>query len=305
MAQSNLKQFVSNLSSASKGQQYAFAKTNEFEVELFFNSNISESFWEITKSFNHNGILPGLINGIDQGSMISDINYYVNEVKLANLEQSGKVINIGSKFKDGINPGINENILDNGTVVPQNNYELDLVFLDTEKSFVDSIIYPWMYFNASPVATVPSNDTFIKSHSQILTANINVNMYTNIDGIKTIYRTYVFNKCLPIAASTPDFTHENAKFILRDVKFAFSGMSISNFSRYDASEAIKTIDSKINSLGSTIPSNEQLNVLGLENPTLTNNIPEVKIDFDVSSINHTSNNGNPLAIDFSGMNPFM
>lgn len=249
---SNLKTFITNLKAGKGMSKYAFTKTSEFEVAMFFNGYGGvNNFSQIVHEHNHLGIPTTISKDID-ATLAMDINYYVNTVDLANLVHGGKIIELSKAYGE-TNPGITDTVLANSMVIPQET-ELKMSLFDTQISFIDSLIVPWMYINGSPTSTLP-NLPNLKSYNLTLTADIFVYLYvmSGKEHKKNVFRTYVFRKCKPVAITTPNVTHEEAKINMRDVHFAFSNMEIILPSHVDAQpEAPQADDQKIDAFRETI-----------------------------------------------------
>lgn len=185
---------------------------------------------------------------LDKSVADKDWDFYLKSIDLPNIQYgSGRTESLDEGQNTAYGPGMNYALNSNGSVTTDEQ-EFTCIFYDTELSFVDGFLIPWMQDVANPRVRVFDTATALKSNSTYYSNSTKFNYYGTIilyqisSVTGSIVREWRLRNCRPKIINTPDFDKEkSAEFMTREVVFIFDRLEFFN---YTIGNKVKTLQEK-------------------------------------------------------------
>lgn len=197
------------------------------------------------KYFTHGDYITKFLN---TGVADKDWDFYLKSINLPNIQYgSGRTESLDEGQNTAYGPGMNYTLNSNGSVTTDEQ-EFTCIFYDTELSFVDGFLIPWMQDVANPRVRVFDTSTALKSGSTYYSNSTKFNYYGTIilyqisSVTGSIVREWRLRNCRPKIINTPDFDKEkSAEYMTREVVFIFDRLEFFN---YTIGNKTKTLQEK-------------------------------------------------------------
>lgn len=197
------------------------------------------------KYFIHGDYMTKFLN---TGVADKDWDFYLKSIDLPNIQYgSGRTESLDEGQNTAYGPGMNYALNSNGSVTTDEQ-EFTCIFYDTELSFVDGFLIPWMQDVANPRVRVFDTSTALKSNSTYYSNSTKFNYYGTIilyqisSVTGSIVREWRLRNCRPKIINTPDFDKEKtAEYMTREVVFIFDRLEFFN---YTIGNKVKTLQEK-------------------------------------------------------------
>lgn len=208
---------VKSIKSDNKDTKLSFSRPPDY-IEKFLDSSFQEQNWD----------------------------FYLKSIDLPNITYgSGRAESLDDGNNVSYSPGFDHTLISNGAVTTDEK-EITCIFYDSELSFVDGFIIPWMQDVANPRATlyqtIDSNNKFVFNGSAKFNyyGTIIIFQISSVTG--SIVREWRIRNARPKIVNTPDFDKEKGNEIMtREVVFAFDRLEYFN---YEMGNKVKTLKEK-------------------------------------------------------------
>lgn len=234
------KSFEGIVNTIQDSHDLTFISEYESENNIKNSNDTSEQ-----KYFIHGDYIKKFLN---TGVADKDWDFYLKSIDLPNIQYgSGRTESLDEGQNAAYGPGMNYALNSNGSVTTDEQ-EFTCIFYDTELSFVDGFLIPWMQDVANPRVRVFDTTTALKSNSTYYSNSTKFNYYGTIilyqisSVTGSIVREWRLRNCRPKIINTPDFDKEkSAEFMTREVVFIFDRLEFFN---YTIGNKVKTLQEK-------------------------------------------------------------
>lgn len=183
---------------------------------------------------------------LDSSFQEQNWDFYLKSIDLPNITYgSGRAESLDDGNNMSYSPGFDHTLISNGAVTTDEK-EITCIFYDSELSFVDGFIIPWMQDVANPRATlyqtIDADKKFVFNGSAKFNyyGTIIIFQISSVTG--SIVREWRIRNARPKIVNTPDFDKEKGNEIMtREVVFAFDRLEYFN---YEMGNKVKTLKEK-------------------------------------------------------------
>ena len=221
---------------------------DSFQKKSNYDLNKKDDKGKIKKEDTQNYFIHGdyISKFLDQGVADKDWDFYLKSIDLPNIQYgSGRTESLDEGQNTAYGPGMNYALNSNGSVTTDEQ-EFTCIFYDTELSFIDGFLIPWMQDIANPRvrifgATVASGSTYYPESTKFnYYGTIILYQISSVTG--SIVREWRLRNCRPKIINTPDFDKEkSAEYMTREVVFIFDRLEFFN---YTIGNKVKTLQEK-------------------------------------------------------------